>query len=106
MTDHPRIGELAPEWQIGLCSYAPDEDSVACLAEAKWHGVAIVGGERQGLGGCDGHKPIMAGLVDYIHPMEPACDLPGAWFIADENRCVLPWDDTRALAAEETAEAL
>lgn len=96
----PYIGPLAPEWQIGHCAYSPTPADLTCLRDAKWHGIDD-GDVARGLECCDEHKPIMATLVDYIHPLEPACGLPDAVFVKDENRCVVPWSE-----AERPAMAL
>lgn len=92
MGDRPRVGARAPEWRVGHCSYSHTEADLACLADARWHGI-VLGEDLKGLACCDEHKPIMETIVQYIHPLDSPCGLPDALFIEAENRCVLPWDE-------------
>jgi len=99
MSDRPRIGALAAEWQVGMCCYSHDEQSVACLQDATWHGIAR---DYRGMEACDEHKPIMLTLAQWLHQLEPACSLPDSRFVEAENRCHAPWGDADVaeLAAE------
>jgi hypothetical protein len=92
----PYVGYLGEEWQVGRCLYAPTPADVLCLADAVWHGICV---DFKGLECCEEHKPIMATLARWIHPLESACGLPDAEFFEDINRCVVPWgDEARAMS--------
>ena len=85
----PRIGPVLPDWQRGLCCYAPDESSLLCLREATWHGIDR---EYRGLECCDEHKPIMAALTHWMHPLDHPCALPEGRFFEEDNVCRVPWE--------------
>lgn len=96
----PYVGRPSEEWQVGHCQYAPTPADVLCLADAKWHGICE---DFKGLECCDEHKPIMATLARWIHPLESACGLPDARFIESENRCVVPWSGGVPALSEEAS---
>lgn len=93
----PRMGPVLPDWQRGLCCYAPDEGSLLCLREAAWHGIDS---QYRGLECCDEHKPIMQALARWIHPLEDPCALPEGRFYEQDNVCRVPWEQVEIPAVE------
>lgn len=108
----PLLGSEAIKSHTGSCGFrpgAPDgaPSQVACLAEAKWHGLVIDAdddGTLIRLSCCDAHKDAMALTADFIHEYSPACGADEAtiWWDAPSGTsgCRIEWDTTTLGAAE------
>jgi hypothetical protein len=108
-THKPLIGPPSPYDRIGLCTYKPTPDAVACLAPALWHGL-VLNPVRTTLmtvlSSCDDHRGYMARTADFIHPFDTACGIDGAWWnhVTGESGCEIDWN-IGDLAQTETASA-
>lgn len=90
----PRIGEPRLNQISTDCAYALAPGYPMCSAPGTSHGIVTSDppGERRPVFTCDEHLPIVRAFADYVHEIEPACELLDAWFYADLNRCALPGD--------------